>query len=87
MSDTVGFVQVNGKLEPSAIAGEIAANVHRRIGEFLVCSAEWLEDEGRPLNQLQRVHIAGSASRIFDGIEDEVLETVRGAADRIEVGS
>jgi len=84
-TDTVGFVRVNGELEPNAIAGEIAANVHRRIDEFLVCSAEWLDDAGRPLDQLQRVHIAGSASRVFDGIEAEVLETIVGAADLIEV--
>lgn len=84
-TDTIGFVQVEGKLEPEALASAIAADMHRRIGEFLVLSAEWLKDEGMPLSEVQRVRIAGTASLIFDGVEHEILDAIVEDVRRVKV--
>lgn len=43
---TIGFVSVNGRVEPEAIAGAIAANAHSRVGQFVGCTFDWFADQG-----------------------------------------
>ena len=72
----LGRVEVAGALEPSAIAGEIAADAHERIGEILALVDDWLRDDGRELNQRQKIELMSTALRSMDGFERATLETL-----------
>lgn len=74
-----GFVDVSGKLEPSALAGGIAIEAHNRLGEMVVCTADWLDDDGNPLTQRQVTALTSNASRFFDGFEGVVIDLISDA--------
>jgi hypothetical protein len=81
----IGFIHVDGKLEPAAIASAIIGDMHRRIGEFLVVSVRELDEADMPLSELQHVKIASAASFAFDGIRREVLDVIVEHLQRVEV--
>jgi hypothetical protein len=80
----LGFVEVSGSLEPMAIAGEIAIDAHGRVGEMLALVDDWLRDDGRELNQKQRIELMSTALRCMDGFERATLDTLVAALSRIE---
>lgn len=90
-TENPGFVPVNGHLEPSAIAGAIAIDAHQRLGEMIVCTCTWLDDDGNGLNEKQQTELTANASRFFDGFEqgviDEILNAVRRANKPAAVAS
>lgn len=79
------FVDVLGAVEPRALAGAIAAEAHRRAAEALVIAANYLEDDGRGLNELQKIELVASGSRCLDGFEAAVLAELADAFKRIRV--
>jgi hypothetical protein len=81
----IGFVDVLGALEPTALAGTVAANAHRRLGELVALTLSWLEEDGNPLNEKQAMMLAANASRMFDGFETETLAAVLADVERIRV--
>jgi hypothetical protein len=80
----IGFVEVAGRVEPEAIAGEIARDAHTRVGEILALVDDWLRDDGRELNQPQKIELMGTALRCMDGLERHALDTVMRALTPIE---
>lgn len=78
---TTGFVSVSGRLEPDALAGNIAANAHRRVGELVALTGDWLENLERPLTQVQKIDLMANALRLMDGFEGDVALTVTDAIE------
>lgn len=76
MASNPGFVPVSGHLEPSAIAGDIVRDAYNRLGELIVCTCQWLEDDGNGLNEVQRASLTANASRFFDGFEQNVIDEI-----------
>ncbi len=83
--EEVGFVDVVGTVEPHALAVQIARNAHHRVGELVVLTMIWLDEDGNPLNEKQRTMLAANASRMFDGFENEVLGKILDEIKRIRV--
>jgi hypothetical protein len=81
----LGFVEVDGRVEPKAIAGAIATDAHNRVAEAVTLTLDWLDDEGRPLNQMQKVQFVECVLRCMDGFErstlDEIMEAIERAND------
>jgi len=80
-----GFVDVLGAVEPRALAGGIAADAHRRLAEALVITMNHLEEDGRGLNELQKIALVGSTSRCLDGFEESVLAELGREFEQIRV--
>lgn len=78
----LGFVEVTGTLEPSAIAGDIARDAHNRVAEAMTLTLDWLDDEGNPLNQTQKVQFVECVLRCMDGLERTTLDTLTEAISR-----
>jgi hypothetical protein len=80
-----GFVTVAGDLEPSAIAGHIARDAHNRVAEAVTLTLDWLENDGNPLKQTQKVQFVECVLRCMDGFErsalDEIMEAIERAND------
>jgi len=56
MSQVDGLVTVDGTLvEPAAIAGWIADEAHQRVAEAVTLTIDGLANDGRELNQIQRI--------------------------------
>jgi hypothetical protein len=81
----VGFVQVAGQLEPTAIAGEVARNAHNRVAEAVTLTLDWLDSDGRPLSEVQKVQFVECVLRCMDGFERDVLDELVEVCDRIKV--
>ena len=81
----LGFVEVDGRVEPKAIAGAIATDAHNRVAEAVTLTLDWLDDEGNPLNQTQKVQFVECVLRCMDGFErstlDEIMEAIERAND------
>jgi hypothetical protein len=82
---SVGFVAVMGALEPDAIAGHIASNAHRRVGQLVALVDDWLAEQNNALNQKQKVELSSTALRLMDGFEQEVIDTLVEECDRIRI--
>lgn len=80
----LGFVEVTGSLEPKAIAGAVAGDAHNRVGEVLALVDDWLREDGRALNQRQKIELMATALRCMDGFERETLDTLMRALRPIE---
>jgi hypothetical protein len=70
------FVEIAGRVEPKALAGAIAADAHQRVAEAVTLTIDWLEEEGRELNQLQKTKLLECVLRCGDGFERQTLETL-----------
>ena len=57
-----------------ALAAGIAKDVLDRAAETIVLTMDWLEEDGRELNQMQKVQLVETALRCFDGVEAQVRE-------------
>jgi hypothetical protein len=84
--ENLGFFEVAGKLEPKGIAGEIARDAHNRVAEAVTLTLDWLEEEERPLNQVQKVQFLECVLRCMDGFERTTLETLMGEFAKIHGG-
>jgi hypothetical protein len=62
--------------EIDAVAGAISSDVHRRAAETVVLTTDWLAEEGRELNQMQKVELVQTAIRCFDGVEATVRREI-----------
>lgn len=78
----LGRVEVSGELDPGALAGDIAADAHERVAEALTLTVDHLEEDGRGLNQLQKIKLAESFLRCLDGFERATLDALMNAIDR-----
>jgi hypothetical protein len=76
------MIEVAGRLEPKALAGRIASDAHERIAEAITLTIDRLEEDGRELNQLQRVELFGSVLTCVDGFERQVYDTLVEAFSR-----
>lgn len=75
-TESIGFVEFAGTIEPEALASAIAADAHDRLGQVVTLACDWLEEAGNALNQNQKVKLAATASRLFDGFERDVLAVI-----------
>ena len=66
------FVQVNGTLEPDALAASIASDVLGRAAEAVVLTVEHLGQDGNGLNETQKIALVRTAMRSFDGVQADV---------------
>jgi hypothetical protein len=82
--EQIGFFEVAGTLEPKAIAGEIAREAHNRVAEAVTLTLDWLEDEGRPLNQIQKTQFVECVLCCMDGFEWATLDELMREFSRIE---
>lgn len=82
--EDLGFVGVAGTLEPKALAASIATDAHDRVGEILALVDDWLREDGRELNQRQKVELMATALRCMDGFERATLDTLVQAFTLIE---
>lgn len=80
----LGFVEVAGRIEPSAIAAEIARDAHNRVAEAVTLTLDWLDEEGNPLNQTQRVQLLENVLRCMDGFERATIDELMRQFSRIE---
>ena len=71
-----GFVEVAGHIEPSAIAGAISADAYDRLGQVVILTCDWLEEQNNELTQNQKCALATNALRLFDGFEAQILDVV-----------
>ena len=77
------FVEVAGKLEPSALARGIARDAHNRVAEAVTLTLDWLEDEGKPLSQVQKVQFVECVLQCMDGFERATLDELVQAFSKI----
>ena len=70
------MIEVAGRLEPKALAGRIATDAHERIAEAITLTIDRLAEDGRELNQLQRVELFGSVLTCVDGFERQGYDTL-----------
>jgi hypothetical protein len=78
----LGFVEVAGTVEPKAIAGGIARDANNRVAEAVTLTLDWLEEDGNPLNQTQKVQFLESVLSCMDGFERAVLDEIMEAIER-----
>jgi len=76
------LVEVDGALEPKAIAAEIARDAHSRVAEAVTLTLDWLEDENNPLNQVQKMQFVENVLRCMDGFERQTLDALTDAIGR-----
>ena len=86
VQDDLGFVEVAGTLEPSAIAGEIARDAHNRVGELVALVDNWLRSAGWELSERQKIELVSTALRCMDGFERSTTDTLVEQFARIEAG-
>lgn len=55
-----------------ALAASIAKDVLDRAAETIVLTMDWLEEDDRELNQMQKVQLVETALQCFDGVETQV---------------
>lgn len=79
-----GFLEVAGRVEPKAIAAEIARAAHTRVAEAMTLTLDWLDEEGNPLNQKQKSQVIECVLRCMDGFEGETLTTLTEVFSKIE---
>jgi hypothetical protein len=56
----------------NALASSIAKDMLDRAAETIVLTMDWLEEDGRELNQMQKVQLVETTLRCFDGVEAQV---------------
>jgi hypothetical protein len=78
----LGFVEVAGTVEPKAIAAGIARDAHNRVAEAVMLTLDWLEDEGNPLGQTQKIQFVECVLRCMDGFERATLDEIIDAIDK-----
>jgi hypothetical protein len=76
-------LNVAGMVEPSALAGAIAADAHERVAEAVTLTIDWLEEEGRELNQLQKAKLLECVLRCSECFERQTLDTLMREFSRI----
>ena len=82
--ESLGFFEVAGTLEPKGIAGEIARDAHNRVAEAVTLTLDWLEEQGNPLSQVQKVQFVECVLRCMDGFERHTLDALIREFSRIE---
>jgi hypothetical protein len=80
-----GFVNVKGTVEPRALAGAIATDAHHRVAEAVALTIDHLEEDGRGLNEMQKIVLVSRASLCLDGFEASVLADLAETFERIQV--
>lgn len=69
-------------VDVGALAGSISGDVRDRVSATIVRLFDTLDEEGRPLNQVQKVDAVRVALDAFDGFEVAVAdELIRDLAD------
>ena len=81
----VGFVEVKGSIEPAALAGEFARDAHNRVTEVVTLTLNWLDADGTPLSEVQKVQFVECVLRCMDGSERDVLDELGEVYDRIKI--
>jgi hypothetical protein len=68
-----------------ALAGAIQGEAATRIADMLVVGCDHLNEDGRPLNQIQRCALTRAALRHFDGFEAAVASQLKNDLERAGV--
>jgi hypothetical protein len=68
-------------IEVDALAGAITRNVLRAAAETVVLTVDWLEQQRRELNQLQKIELVRTALLSFQGIEEDVKDAIQREVD------
>jgi hypothetical protein len=59
------------------LAGMLGLDVSRRFSETIVLFMDWCDEDGRPINQRQKVVLVESMLRAYDGLERDFEEQIR----------
>ncbi len=73
---------VRGVVETDALAKAITDRVLHRAAESAVLTAEWLEHDGNPLNEMQKVMLYRAWLQCFEGLAADVQDQLEGGIRR-----